>query len=134
MRFCYPLINMRLRKKEKTHTGTALERFKEAPGIYWSNILKCGWLQRAVLIHSIIYYELNNNIISDKEYDGLCRTLLELAEETEGYERTEYYYVFEGFTGETGFYLYHGLNRHDKKYLRHISEYVLGQYLKEKAK
>ena len=99
--------------------------FNKAPCIYWSNKLKCDYLQRQILVHSIIYYELNNSVITDKNYDTLCKQLLELKAETENYNETQYYYVFRDFTGETGFYLYNSLNKSDREYLLHIAQRVL---------
>ena len=99
--------------------------FNKAPCIYWSNKLKCDYLQRQILVHSIIYYELNNSVITDKQYDSLTKQLLELKLETENYNKTEYYYVFKEFTGETGFYLYSSLNKKDQEYLLHIAHRVL---------
>ena len=35
-----------------------------------------NFLQRKVILHSYIYYELNDNAISDKDYDALCKELV----------------------------------------------------------
>ena len=104
--------------------------FNKAPVIYWSNKLKCNYLQRYIIIHSIIYYELNNSVISDKQFDDVSKQLIKLSKQTNNYSETEYYYVFKNFTGETGFYLYDNLRKEDKKYLLHIAKYVLKIYLK----
>ena len=98
---------------------------EKAPCIYWSNKLKCEYLQRQILVHSYIYYELNNNIITDKQYDSLCKMLLEYQKQTKEYKSTEYYYVFKEFTGETGFYLYHNLNKKEKAKIEQIANHVL---------
>lgn len=108
--------------------------FNKAPCIYWSNKLKCEYLQRFVLVHSIIYYELNSSIISDKRFDDAARQLISLSKETDNYNDTEYYYCFKDFTGETGFYLYDHLNEKDKTYLLGIAKLVLEKYKKEKSK
>ena len=104
--------------------------FNKAPVIYWSNKLKCNYLQRYIIIHSIIYYELNNSVISDKQFDDVSKQLIKLSKQTNNYSETEYYYVFKNFTGETGFYLYDNLRKEDKKYLLHIAKYILKIYLK----
>lgn len=102
-----------------------LINFNKAPCIYWSNKLKCDYLQRQIIIHSIIYYELNDSVITDKQFDILCKQLLELENETNNYNETEYFYVFKDFTGETGFYLYDRLNKHDKDFLMQIALKVI---------
>ena len=100
----------------------------KAPVIYWSDKLKCNYLQRFIIIHSILYYELNNSIISDKKFDRACKQLVEFAKITKDYNQTEYYYCFYDFTGETGFYLFDRLKKKDKKYLLNIANHVLKLY------
>lgn len=104
-----------------------LLRFDKAPCIYWSDKLKCEYLQRQIIVHSIIYYELDDNVISDKEYDTMCKQLIKIQKgmKKSEYKKTEYYYVFKDFTGETGFYLYDGLNKHDKEHLLNIAYRVI---------
>ena len=101
--------------------------FNKMPCIYWDDITKCNYLQRQIIIHSIIYYELNDNVISDKDFDTICKQLIKIQKgmlENE-YKKTEYYYVFKEFTGETGFYLYGKLNKKDKEYLLNIARRVI---------
>lgn len=101
--------------------------FEKAPCIYWSDIVKCNYLQRQIIVHSIIYYELDNNVISDKEYDTLCKMLINIQKgiSKKEYSKTEYYYVFKDFTGETGFYLYGKLDEWDRDYLMDIAHRVI---------
>lgn len=35
-------------------------------------------LRRMILVHSCIYYRFNDNLISDHDYDGISRELMEL--------------------------------------------------------
>lgn len=109
-----------------------LINFEKAPAIYWSNKLKCDYLQRQVLVHSIIYYYMNDNVISDKKFDMLCKQLIRLSKETKNYKETQYFYVFYDFTGETGFYLYDRLTEEDKTQLRAIANIVLCNYKRKK--
>lgn len=95
---------------------------------YLSGIDKCNFLQRYILVHSIIYYVLDTNVVTDKQYDRICRQLLKLSRATERYNTTEYYYVFSDFSGVTGFDLYYRLNEYDKKYLLNIARNVVKQY------
>lgn len=104
--------------------------FDRPPLIYWSDESKISFLQRHILIHSIIYYELNNNCISDKKFDELAKQLVDVQKQypKNVLEKTMYYYVLKDFTGETGFDLYAKLTKKDKKTLRGIAITVLRQY------
>lgn len=102
--------------------------FDKAPAIYWSNKLKCDYLQRQILVHSILYYQMNESVISDKQYDKLCKQLIRLSKKTKNYNETQYYNVFKDFTGETGFYLYDRLSNKCKTYLNMIASIVLWNY------
>lgn len=101
-------------------------KFNKPPCIYWNNKIKTEYLQRFILIHSIIYYILNDSIITDKEYDSVSRQLLQYAKKlnTE-YKTTKYYYVFKEFDGSTGFDLYDNLNSKDKQILLEQANYLL---------
>jgi len=99
---------------------------------YYSNITKCNYLQRYIIIHSIIYYILDTNVVSDKQYDRVCKQLLNLSKVTENYDKTEYYSVFKDFTGVTGFDLYYKLNKQQQEYLLNIAKYIVKQYNKGK--
>lgn len=93
---------------------------------YWSNKLKMGSLQRWIIVHSILYYELDNAIIEDKLFDANARQLVELQKAyPDEAKESEYWYVFHDFDGSTGFDLYHRLNKHDATYLKQIAEHVL---------
>lgn len=37
---------------------------------------RIDFLQRYIIVHSYIYYELNNNVISDKDYDAKSKELV----------------------------------------------------------
>lgn len=90
-----------------------------------SNLERCSFLQRKIILHSIIYYELNDNIISDQKFDRMCRTLLKGIQHTKDYHRSDYFYVFYDFDGSTGFNLYHRLEEDDKQYLMHLAQLIL---------
>lgn len=103
-----------------------------------TNLERCSFLQRKIIINSIIYYELDDNIISDQQFDKMCKNLLKGIQYTKNYERSDYFYVFYDFDGSTGFYLYHRLEDDDKEYLMHLAEHVLklakGKLKNEKSK
>ena len=93
---------------------------------YWSNKLRISALQRWILVHSIIYYELNTSIIEDKLFDANSRQLVQMQNDfPEDAIESDYYYVFYNFDGNTGFDLYERLNNKDKKYLTHIAKYLI---------
>lgn len=103
-----------------------------------TNLERCSFLQRKIIINSIIYYELNDNVISDKQFDKMCKNLLRGIQFTKNYQRSDYFYVFYDFDGSTGFHLYHRLEEDDKEYLMHLAQHVLrlakGKIENEKSK
>ena len=83
--------------------------------VYCTDEMKIDSLERWILIHSIIYYEMDNSIVTDSVFDGNCRQLVELIRTSpESFENSDLYYVFKDFDGSTGFDLYHRLDRIDK--------------------
>ncbi len=105
--------------------------FDKMPFMYWTKEMLISWLQRFILIHCIIYYEFNDNVISDSKFDDKCRNLVHL--QTEFYtdfEKSQYYYCFYDFTGETGYYLFNRLRPYDSKRLTSIAWNVLSEYNK----
>ena len=100
------------------------------PAIYWSDYTKVSYLQRRIIVHSIIYYELNTNVISDYNYDMLAKQLFEMQNKlpVEEFKKTRYYYLLKDFNGITGFYLYLGLNEKDSKHLMNIAKSVVESY------
>lgn len=79
---------------------------------YWSNTQKMNMLQRWILVHSFIYYELNNNIVSDHMYDNNCVHLAELQKKyPDSFKVTNYYKAFKEFDGSTGFDLLSKLSK-----------------------
>ena len=99
-----------------------------------TNLEKCSFLQRKIILHSIIYYELDDNIISDQKFDKMCRSLLKGIQYTKNYQKSDYFYVFYDFDGSTGFNLYHRLEDDDKEYLMNLAKYILKLSKTEKGK
>lgn len=59
--------------------------------------------ERQILVHSFLYYRLDENIISDQSYDSWSHELADSMEEHEAeFKQTEYYKDFIGFDGSTG--------------------------------
>lgn len=82
-----------------------------------------NFLQRFIIVHSYIYYELDDNVISDKEYDTRARELVKYKNEyPELWLSSEYYKQFgNDYNGATGFTLYHDLNEKQKMIIRSIA-------------
>lgn len=95
---------------------------------YWTEKLKVDFLQRVILIHSYLYYELNSSIWSDKKYDEIAKQLTEL-QKVNSYDwvrdKTKYGYVFYDFDGTTGFDLWERMNIRDKERISSIAYSIL---------
>jgi hypothetical protein len=60
--------------------------------------------KRQILVHSFLYYQLNENIIDDYTYDLWCKELAELiAAYPEEAKQSVYYKEFKTFDGSSGF-------------------------------
>lgn len=83
-------------------------------------------LQRSILVNSFAYYELNDNILSDFQYDANARQLEELVKQyPDEFKRSRYYRYFHDFydAGEhatSGFDLLERVRKADKELYRHI--------------
>ena len=80
------------------------------------------YLQRYIILHSYIYYECDNNIISDKQYDEKSKELTRYKNEyPELWKKSMYYKQFgDEYNGATGFTLYHDLDEHQKEIIRSL--------------
>lgn len=109
--------------------------FSRCPSLYWSNITKVSYLQRRIIVHSIIYYELDNSVITDRQFDMLSNQLVEMQNElsSKEFKETTYYYALHDFDGTTGFHIANRLTNYDLKYLTNIAEHVLDRYLRDQA-
>lgn len=108
--------------------------FNKMPCIYWSKKQKVNWLQRYIIIHSLLYYDMSENIIMDFQYDGVSKQLVKMQKELdkETFKQTDYYYVFKDFDGNTGFYIKDRLTKKDRQYLTKVANIVLKKYKKGK--
>ena len=84
------------------------------------------FLQRYIIVHSYIYYELNNNYISDKDYDAKAKELAKYRSEyPELWKNSMYYKQFgDDYNGATGFTLYHDLDDHQKQIIKSIENSI----------
>lgn len=99
---------------------------------YWTWKTKLDLLARWIIVHSIIYYELDGNVVSDKMFDSNSHQFVRLVDEhPEEFKRSTYYKTMKGFDGSTGFDLFHRLKRYDReeaKKLHGYAQYVLRQF------
>lgn len=78
---------------------------------------KIQLLQRSILVQSYCYYELNENLLSDYQYDMNTRQLLELKREApEAFRKSRYYKYFNNFESGTGFDLTSRLKKNKELY------------------
>lgn len=91
--------------------------FKTRP--YLTTVSRISFLQRVVIIHSILYYEYNNSIKTDVWFDTVCKQLVdEMFNATDKQnEQSQYYYCMYDFDGTTGYDIYSRLSKEDREYL-----------------
>lgn len=62
--------------------------------------------ERQLLVHSFLYYQMNENIISDHTFDQWSKEMADLIKEhPETFKQTVYYEGFKDFDGSTGAFL-----------------------------
>ena len=102
----------------------------ELPMKYWSMKTIMSYIQRRIIVYSIMYYELNGSCITDKDYDELSHQLVELMNSNSKSvcEQTTYWYAMYDFDGSTGFDIPSRLTKHDLEYLTSIASHVYKQW------
>ena len=100
------------------------------PVKYWDMTTIISWLQRRIIVYSIMYYEMSESCISDKSYDELSHQLVELMNSNpqEVLEQTTYWYAMYDFDGSTGFDIPDRLTKSDRDYLTTIASHVQKLY------
>ena len=91
--------------------------------LYWTDKLKTEFLQRVILIHSYLYYELDRSVWTDKHFDEVAKQLVNITNEhsEKWLKQTQYGYAFYDFDGTTGFDLWDRLKKKDKKQIAGIA-------------
>lgn len=104
--------------------------FSKMPCLYWSNATKISYLQRRIIVYSIMYYEQNESCVSDYEYDSISHQLVKLMNSSTkaDCEASTYWYAMKDFDGSTGFDIPSKLTEMDRKYLSNLASYIYGQY------
>lgn len=104
--------------------------FSKMPCVYWSNTTKISYLQRRIIVYSIMYYENNESCVSDYEYDSISHQLVALQKQAskEEWEESTYYYAMYDFDGSTGFDIPSRLTKEDHEYLTQMANMVYKQW------
>ena len=114
------------------HGGTykAMISFDKMPCLYWSDSTKVSYLQRCIIVHSILYYESDKSVISDRQFDDLCHQLAQMQSEVDfaEFRKSTYYYAMYDFDGNTGFDIPSRLTKYDREYLGNIATHVYKQW------
>lgn len=85
-------------------------------------------LQRSILVNSFAYYMLDDNILTDFQYDANARQLAEMKKSyPDEFERSRYYEYFKDFCSEdddthytSGFDLLHRVEKKDRDLYRRL--------------
>ena len=89
---------------------------------HFTDKAKIQLLQRSILVNSYAYYELNENILADYQYDANTRQLLELKKTNpEAYQKSRYYRYFDNFESGTGFDLTGRVREKNRKLYQNIA-------------
>ena len=85
------------------------------------------WLQRYIIVHSYIYYELDGSTISDRTYDAKSKELVTLKNDYPDLWKSSMYHkqYTDEYNGATGFTLYHDLDDHQKAIIRSIAHTIV---------
>jgi len=101
---------------------------------YWSNMTKMELLEKWIIVHSIIYYELNGNVVKDSVFDYNAKQLVYMiATDITSFEQTRWFYAMKDFDGNTGFDLYTRLNMDDREALTLIARNILYYHKRKEA-
>lgn len=101
---------------------------------YWSTKTIMSYIQRRIIVYSIMYYELSESCITDKDYDELSHQLVELMKSIskEICKKSQYWYCMYDFDGSTGFDIPNRLTKSDRDYLTKIAHHILEVWRKER--
>lgn len=91
---------------------------------YWTEKMKIDFLQRVILIHSYLYYQLDKTKWTDQKYDKVSGQLVSLQKQYEEEwirKNTQYGYTFYDFDGTTGFDLWDRLEERDRMHIMNIA-------------
>ena len=94
----------------------------------WDELTCINYLQRWVLVQSILYYEFDKNVVSDFVYDKNAHQLADMMQKCANVQDSRYYYAFYDFEGSTGCHLKNRLNDTDRDLIMSIVNYGIKHY------
>lgn len=102
------------------------------PCKWWDNKTRIEFIQRRIIVFSILYYNMDESILTDQEFDAASHQLVKLMEDTPKsvLEKTRYWYCMYDFDGSTGFYLYNRLTPSDAEQLNNLAGWIRREYRK----
>lgn len=93
---------------------------------------KIELLQRSIIVNSYAYYELNENVLSDFQYDANTRMLRQLKRDfPDEYSKSRYFKYFENFESGTGYDLLGMVAKDKELHSRIINDAMLALDLKK---
>lgn len=96
---------------------------------YLSNKDKIELLQKWILVHSYLYYELNYSVVSDNKFDKNCVQLMELKiKYPKLWKKSKYYYAMKDFDGSTGYGFYEKLKEEHKMIIEMVANHLRRNY------
>jgi len=91
-----------------------------------SIIDKIDWATRDIIILSVVYYELNDTIVSDIVYDKRLKYLCNLVNNNRDIiDKCYYYNVLKDIDPSTGFDLSDKLDIKHREYLTHLASHCI---------
>lgn len=105
-------------------------KFCTMPSLYWDDHVKISYLQRRIIVYSIMYYEFDESCIPDYVYDALSRQLVRLQSSVDAaeFKKSDYYYAMRDFDGSTGYDIPSRLTEKDREHLTKVAERVRDQW------
>lgn len=74
--------------------------------IYNDTLSKINQRQRQIIVHSVIYYKFNTNLVTDEVWQGWANELVKLQKDyKELSKKSAFWRTMEDFDGSTGFHL-----------------------------
>lgn len=102
---------------------------KQSTASEWRLRDKISYLQRRLLVYSIMYYVKDESCVTDSYYDYICKLLVKYKQKyPKAWSHSEYSYVMDDFDGTTGFDLPSRLNKKDRNKLERIARQVYKQW------
>jgi hypothetical protein len=92
---------------------------------YWTVTTRIQTLQRWILVHSFIYYDLNSSIVPDHMFDDNSRQLAYFKKKRPlDWKRAKYSYAMKDFDGGTGYGFVDKLNYEDRLLIERDAYYI----------